>query len=84
MDDIILTIINYTLQFIICLQITRFQWVALKRNVIVDITIRDYAICRILIIVPCCDRSLPAHFFEHFEIWNVKLHNVRLYNGRNK
>ena len=38
----------------------------------------------ILIIGPCCNRSLPAYFFEHFEVWNVKLHNVRLYNGRNK
>ena len=84
MDDIVLAFINYMLQFFICLQIARFQRVALKRNIIVGITIRDYAISWILIIVPCCDRSLPAHFFEHFEIWNVKLHNVRLYNGRNK
>ena len=59
MDDIVLAFVNYMLQFFICLQIARFQRVALKRNIIVGITIRDYT-------------------------WNVKLHNVRLYNGRNK
>ena len=84
MDDIILAFVNYMLQFFICLQIARFQRITLKRNIVVDITIRDYTISRILIIVPCCDRSLPALFFEHFEIWNVKLHNVRFNNSRNK
>ena len=84
MDDIILAFVNYMLQFFICLQIARFQRITLKRNIVVDITIRDYTISRILIIVPCCDRSLPDLYLKHFEIWNVKLHNVRFNNSRNK
>ena len=83
-DDIILAFVNYTFQFLICLQIPQFQRVALKRDVVVVITIRNFTISRIFVIIPSCNCSFPALFFKHFEIWNVELHNVRFNNGRNE
>ena len=84
MDDIIATRVDNLLQLRIGLQVPRFQGVALKRSIIVRITVGNDTVGRVLVIISRGDCRFPAHFLEHLEIWNVELHNVRLYNGRNK
>lgn len=84
MNNVIFSFINYIFQAFICFYVTCFQRIPLKRNIIVGITIWNHTIRMIFIIIFRSDCRFPSHFLKHFQIWNMKFHNVCLYNCRDK
>ena len=83
-NNVIMACIDDFLQFFIGRNISCFERISLKGNIIIVVTKRNLTICRIIIIITGRNGCLPPVFLEHLQKRQMKFHNMFFYYCRNK
>ena len=84
MDQVVRPFVNDPLQHPVGGPVFPLPGRPLKGDVEIGVTVRDLAICGIFIVIFRRHSRLPAHFLEHFQVGNMKLHHVGFHHGCHK
>ncbi len=83
-DDVVALRIDDFFQHPIGGDIFRLPGQPLKGNIVKVVAVRNPAIRRVFIVVPGGHRRFPARVLEHFQVWQMELHDVGFHHRGNK